>query len=143
MYEHMYQRKQNTLPDRGQAPSLNWSDPQRSVRMKRKLSDTFKMQGKKKASKTKKPLLEIFVKVRTHKALDRAVARNKGYLDALKQQDRAFTILQEAGLNREQSLIVDRAISATNQCGAAYGTAAYRLGLHDGIRLSSELRKDS
>lgn len=35
----------------------------------------------------------------------------------------------------------NRALSALNANGAAYGKAAYRLGLHDGIRLMSEVHK--
>ena len=84
-------------------------------------------------------LLDIFVKVRTVKTLDRAVSRNSAYQDALKRQDKAFDRLDNAGLSKEQSAIVDKAISAANNCGAAYGTAAYRLGLQDGIRLTFEI----
>lgn len=49
--------------------------------------------------------------------------------------------LDHAGLDEEQKSIVDKAISAANDCGAVYGTVAYRLGLHDGIRLTSEIRE--
>ena len=89
----------------------------------------------------KSSLLEIIVKTRTVKALDRAVERSKSYQDSLKRQDKAFTALDKAGLSREQSVIVDKAISAANDCGATYGAVAYRLGLCDGIRLVSEMDK--
>ena len=49
--------------------------------------------------------------------------------------------LDNAGLDEEQKSIVDKAISAANDCGAVYGAVAYRLGLHDGIRLMSEIRE--
>lgn len=94
-----------------------------------------------KARKKLKFLLDIFVKIRTVKALDRAVSRNSAYQDALKRQDKAFDRLDNAGLNKEQSVIVDKAISAANDCGAAYGAAAYKLGLQDGIRLVSEVKE--
>lgn len=86
-------------------------------------------------------LLDLLVRVRTHKALDRAVGENKDYQYTLKRQDKAFDRLDNAGLSKEQSAIVDKAISAANDCGAAYGAAAYRLGLQDGIRLASEVKE--
>ena len=84
-------------------------------------------------------LLDLLVRVRTHKALG-AVGENKDYQYTLKRQDKAFDRLDNAGLSKEQSAIVDKAISAANDCGAAYGAAAYRLGLQDGIRLASEVK---
>lgn len=94
-----------------------------------------------KAEKKSKCLLDIFVKIRTVKALDRAVSRSRAYQDTLKRQDKAFDRLDNAGLSKVQSAIVDKALSAANDCGAAYGAAAYRLGLQDGIRLVSEIRE--
>lgn len=90
--------------------------------------------------KTKK-LLDLLVWVRSYKALDRAVEKDRTHKAALKEQDKAFEELCRAGLNKEQKRIIDRAVSATNQCGAVYGKIAYKLGLHDGIRLMSELSK--
>ncbi len=49
--------------------------------------------------------------------------------------------LDNAGLSKEQKTSVDKAISAANDCGAAYGAVAYRLGLQDGIRLASEVKE--
>lgn len=86
-------------------------------------------------------LLEILVMTRTVKALDSAVRKSKDYKDTLKKQDKVLDRLDHAGLDEEQKSIVDRAISAANDCGAVYGTVAYRLGLHDGIRLTSEIRE--
>ncbi|MDE7444516.1 MAG: hypothetical protein K2N15_02215 [Lachnospiraceae bacterium] len=89
----------------------------------------------------KEKLLDILVKARTVKALDEAVGKSIAYQETLKQQDKAFDTLDKAGLSNEQKAIVDRAISAANDCGAAYGAAAYRLGLQDGIRLASEIKE--
>lgn len=86
-------------------------------------------------------LLELLAWVRTHKALDRAARKNRYYRNTLKEQDKAFDELQNAGLDKEQRILVDRAISAITANGAAYGEAAYRLGLHDGIRIVWELNK--
>ncbi len=59
-----------------------------------------------------KYLLDIFVKIRTVKALNKAVSRNSTYHDTMKRQDKAFDKLNNARLGKEQSAIVDKAISA-------------------------------
>lgn len=89
----------------------------------------------------KEKILDILVKIRTVKALDEAVDKSNAYQETLKRQDKAFDALDKAGLSREQKDIVDRAISAANDCGAAYGAVAYELGLQDGIKLMSELKE--
>lgn len=94
-----------------------------------------------KSEKNAVSLLELLVKARTANALDKTVGKSKAYQDALKQQDKAFDILDKSVLNKKQRSIVDDAISAANHCGAVYGAVAYRLGLHDGIKLIAELRK--
>lgn len=86
-------------------------------------------------------ILDIIVMARTVKALDEAVGESDDYKDTLEKQERAFDRLEQTGLSGEQKAIVDRAISAANDCGAVYGAVAYRLGLHDGIRLTAELRE--
>ena len=98
------------------------------------------MKPNKGKEKTKR-LLDLLVRLRTYKALDRAAEKNRYYRATLKEQDKAYDELQKAGLDREQKRIVDRALSALNANGAAYGKAAYRLGLHDGIQLMSEVNK--
>ena len=89
--------------------------------------------------KKTKSLLDLFVRHRTYKILDRAAEKNRYYRTTLKEQDRAYDELQKAGLNKEQKRIVDKALSALNANGTAYGKVAYRLGLHDGIRLMLEV----
>ena len=88
-----------------------------------------------------KSLLDLLVRLRTYKVLDRAAEKNRYYRTSLKDQDKAYDELDKAGLSREQKRIVDKALSALNANGAAYGKVAYRLGLHDGIRLMSEVHK--
>lgn len=102
---------------------------------------TKRSTGVKKSRKRTVNLLDILVKVRTVKALDRTVDKNKTYQKALERQDKAFDRLDKAGLSKEQSAIVDSAISAANDCGAIYGAVAYKLGLRDGIRLMSEVKE--
>ena len=89
----------------------------------------------------KEKILDILVKTRTVKALDEAVDKSSSYQETLKRQDKAFDALDKAGLDKEQKTIVDRAISAANDCGATYGAVAYELGLQDGIKLMSELKE--
>ena len=91
--------------------------------------------------KSKNNLLDILIKTRTDKALDKAVGKSRAYKDTLKRLDKAFDRLDKAGLNKEQKSVVDRAISAANDCGATNGTVAYELGFQDGIKLMSVLRK--
>ena len=91
--------------------------------------------------KKSKRLLDLLVRLRTYKALDRAAEKNRYYRATLKKQDKTYDELQKAGLDKEQKRIVDRALSSLNANGAAYGKAAYRLGLHDGIRLMLEVNK--
>ena len=86
-------------------------------------------------------LLDILVKARTVKALDEAVGKSSAYRETLNQQDKAFDTLDKAGLSKEQKAVVGRAVSAANDCGAAYGAVAYELGLQDGIRLASEMKE--
>lgn len=86
-------------------------------------------------------LLDMVVRVRTYRALDKAVEKDKSYQNISKKQDKVYAELDKAGLNKEQRILVDRAITVTNESGTAYGVAAYRLGLQDGARLVSELRK--
>lgn len=86
-------------------------------------------------------LLELLSQIRSHKALDRAVKKNRYYRTTLKEQDKAFDELDKAGLSKEQKRIVDRVICTINANGAAYGRIAYRLGLRDGIQLAAEVNK--
>lgn len=87
----------------------------------------------------KEKLLDIIISNRTEKALDRILETNKEYKAALKEQDEAFKRLDQIKSSGDKK-IISRAIDANNHCGAAYGEAAYRLGLQDGLRLALELR---
>ena len=64
---------------------------------------------------------------------------NELYQSAEKEVDETLNELQKAGLSREQNKVVDKALSATNASGAAYGATAYRQGLYDGIKLMLEI----
>lgn len=88
-----------------------------------------------------KSLLELLARIRTLKALDRTAKKDSCYRTTLREQDKTYSELEKAGLNKEQKRIVDKVLSSLNANGAAYGKVAYRLGLQDGIRLMSEINK--
>lgn len=94
----------------------------------------------KKAGKKSKYLLDIFVKIRTVKSLDRVISRNNTCQDTMNRKGKTFDRLDNAGLSGEQKTIIDRVISAANHCGTVYDAVAYRLGLQDRIRLASEIK---
>lgn len=65
------------------------------------------------------------------------------YQSAEKEVDETLKELEKVGLSREQNKVVDKALSATNASGAAYGATAYKQGLYDGIKLMSEVNRIS
>lgn len=87
----------------------------------------------------KEKLIDIIIANRTEKALDRLLEHNKEYREALKEQDEAFSKLDQIK-ESEVRKTVSKALDANNNCGAVYGKEAYRLGLQDGLRLAVELR---
>ena len=91
----------------------------------------------------KEDLLDILVEERIHKGLDKALSENERYQSVQKEVDAAISELEKAGLSREQNKAVDKAISAANASGAAYGATAYRQGLYDGIGLMFEVNQIS
>lgn len=88
-----------------------------------------------------KNLLDILAEERIHKGLENVLVDNELYQAAQKEVDEALSELENVGLSREQNRVVDKAISATNASGAAYGATAYKQGLYDGIKLMSEVNK--
>ena len=76
-----------------------------------------------------------------HKALENALNDNELYKSAQKEIDETINELEKVGLNKEQNKVVDRALSATNASGAAYGATAYKQGLYDGIKLMLEVKQ--
>ena len=86
-------------------------------------------------------LLDILMEERIHKGLEKALNDTELYQSAQKEVDDAINELEQAGLSQEQNKVVDKAISAANASGAAYGTAAYRQGFCDGVELVSEINR--
>lgn len=86
-------------------------------------------------------LLDILMEERIHKGLEKVLYDNELYQSAQKEVDEAIGELEKAGLSREQNKVVDKAISATNASGAAYGAVAYRQGFYDGAGLILEINR--
>ena len=93
--------------------------------------------------KREENLLDILAEERIHTALQHALDENELYQSAEKEVDETLNELKKAGLSREQNKVVDKALSATNASGAAYGATAYKQGLYDGIKLMSEINRIS
>lgn len=89
----------------------------------------------------KNGLLEIIAAHRTVTNLDELLKADKYYQDALEEEQRASEIMDGLNLTTEQKKAVDRVITAYNECGAAYGAAAYRFGMEDGIRVRMEMEE--
>lgn len=84
-------------------------------------------------------LLDILVEERIHNGLEKVLYANELYQSAQQEVDEAINELEKSGLSRGQNKVVDRAISAANASGAAYGAIAYKQGLYDGIKIISEM----
>ena len=93
--------------------------------------------------KREENLLDILAEERIHTALQDALDENELYQSAEKEVDETLNELEKAGLSREQNKVVDKALSATNASGAAYGATAYKQRLYDGIKLMSEVNQIS
>ena len=87
----------------------------------------------------KNGLLEIIAEHRTMDDLDALLQKDKDYQEALAEEKDASEQMDAAGLTNQQKKVVDRVITAYNECGAAYGAAAYRFGMQDSVRLLKEL----
>lgn len=86
-------------------------------------------------------LLEIIAEHRTMTGLDEILKKDKYYQEAMTEEQRTSDIMDSLNFTSEQKKAVDRVITAYNQCGAAYGAAAYRFGMEDGIRVRMEMEE--
>lgn len=89
----------------------------------------------------KNGLLEIIAAHRTVTDLDELIKKDEYYQEALAEEQSASNIMDSLSLTSEQKKAVDRVITAYNECGAAYGAAAYRFGMEDGIRVRMEMEE--
>ncbi len=86
-------------------------------------------------------LLEIIAEHRTMTGLEEILKKDKYYQEAMTEEQRTSDIMDSLNFTSAQKKAVDRVITAYNQCGAAYGAAAYRFGMEDGIRVRMEMEE--
>lgn len=86
-------------------------------------------------------LLEIIAEHRTMTGLEEILKKDKYFQEAMAEEQRTSDIMDSLNFTSEQKKAVDRVITAYNQCGAAYGAAAYRFGMEDGIRVRMEMEE--
>ena len=84
-------------------------------------------------------ILENIAARRTMADLDEILKKDKVYQRALMEEQEASDQMEVLKFTVDQKKAVDRIITAYNQCGAAYGAAAYRFGMEDSVRLLREL----
>lgn len=87
----------------------------------------------------KEKLLDILARERMGTALEEALKDDSEYQHELEEQQAAFGEMKKFLPGGELETVVDKAVSATNNCGAVYGMAAYRQGFKDGVRVAHEL----
>ena len=80
-------------------------------------------------------LLEGMYKERVESALEEVLQKDERYQKISKETRRKIEEIGKLGLGKEEWLIIDRALSATNERRAEYGRVSYRQGFLDAGRL--------
>lgn len=80
-------------------------------------------------------LLEGMYKERVESALEEVLQKDERYQKISKETRRKIEEIDKLGLGKEEWLIIDRALSATNERCAEYGRVSYRQGFLDAVRL--------
>ena len=80
-------------------------------------------------------LLEGMYKERVESVLEDVLQKDECYQKISKETRRKIEEIDKLGLGKEEWLIIDRALSATNERCAEYGRVLYRLGFGDAIKL--------
>ena len=80
-------------------------------------------------------LLEGMYKERVESALEDVLQKDECYQKISKETRRKIEEIDKLGLGKEEWLIIDRALSATNERCAEFGRVLYRLGFWDAIKL--------
>ena len=80
-------------------------------------------------------LLEGMYKERVESALEEVLQKDERYQKISKETRRKIEEIDKLGLGKEEWLIIDRALSATNERCAEYGRVSYRQGFLDALSL--------
>lgn len=85
-------------------------------------------------------LIDVLAGESLNGELEDSLSESHNYQESLKSKKAAYKKMETLGLNSEQKNAIDQLVSAINYCGAIYGEVAYKQGLKDGVKLSSELK---
>lgn len=80
-------------------------------------------------------LLEGMYKERVENALEEVLQKDERYQKISKETRKKIEEIDKLGLGKEEWLIIDRALSATNERCAEYGRVSYRQGFLDALSL--------
>ena len=80
-------------------------------------------------------LLQGMYKEWVESALEEVLQKDERYQKISKETRRKIEEMDKLGLGKEEWLIIDRALSATNERCAEYGRVSYRQGFLDAVRL--------
>lgn len=83
----------------------------------------------------KATLLEGMYKERVENALEEVLQKDERYQKISKETRKKIEEIDKLGLGKEEWLIIDRALSATNERCAEYGRVSYRQGFLDALSL--------
>ncbi len=86
-------------------------------------------------SNANKTLLEGLYKERVESALEEVLQKDERYQKISKETRKKIEEIDKLGLEKDEWLIIDRALSATNERCAEYGRVSYRQGFLDAVRL--------
>ena len=84
-------------------------------------------------------LLEGMYKERVENALEEVLQKDERYQKISKETRKKIEEIDKLGLGKEEWLIIDRALSATNERCAEYGRVSYRQGFLDALSLIKSL----
>lgn len=84
---------------------------------------------------TNATLLEGMYKERVESALEEVLQKDERYQKISKETRKKIEEIDKLGFGKEEWLIIDRALSATNERCAEYGRVSYRQGFLDALSL--------
>jgi len=84
-------------------------------------------------------ILKAISKKMTEERLEKIVSSEKEYRKKSKEIENLSGQLEGYGLTKEQRLIIDRLLSASNECNARYSELAYIQGMKDTVSMLKEL----
>lgn len=84
-------------------------------------------------------ILKVLVKKMTGERFESIVSAEKEYIRRSREVEILMEQLKGCGLTKEQSLAVDRLLTAYNECNFRYSELAYMQGMKDTAAMLKEL----